>query len=115
MIDWARVEELRDEIGADCFGEVVNLFLAEVGDVVTRLRDNPDRSRLDVDLHFLKGGVLNLGFMAVSNLCTEGERLASSGQGDRFDISALVITYEQSKLAFLAECRSRLDMQVSAG
>ena len=115
MIDWTRVEELRDEIGADCFDEVVNLFLAEAGDVVTRLRDNPDISRLAVDLHFLKGGVLNLGFVAVSHLCTEGESLVSSGQGDRFDITALVTTYEQSRLAFLTEYQSRLAVRASAG
>lgn len=115
MIDWTRAEELRDEIGADSFGEVVNLFLAEVGDVVARLRDNPDTSRLGVDLHFLKGGVLNLGFISVSNLCTEGENLASTGQGDQFDITALVMTYERSRLAFLAEYQSRLDVQASAG
>ena len=115
MIDWTRVEELRDEIGADCFGEVVNLFLAEAGDVVTRLRDNPDISRLAVDLHFLKGGVLNLGFVAVSQLCTEGESMASTGQGDRFDITALVTTYERSRLAFLTEYQSRLAVQASAG
>jgi len=114
MIDWTRVEELRNEIGADCFDEVVNLFLTEAGDAVTRLRDNPDISRLAVDLHFLKGGVLNLGFVAVSNLCTEGKSLASTGQSERFDITALVITYERSKLAFLTEYPSRLEVQASA-
>ncbi|MDP5348318.1 MAG: Hpt domain-containing protein [Paracoccaceae bacterium] len=115
MIDWTRVEELQDEIGPDCFDEVVNLFLAEAGDVVARLRDNRDPSRLAVDLHFLKGGVLNLGFVAVSNLCAEGESLASTGQGDRFDITALVATYEQSRLTFLTEYESRLAVQTSAG
>ena len=30
MIDWSRVHELVDEIGAEDFGEVVELFLAEV-------------------------------------------------------------------------------------
>jgi hypothetical protein len=30
MIDWDRVQELRDEIGAEAFGEVVELFLEEV-------------------------------------------------------------------------------------
>lgn len=30
MIDWARIIELHDEIGADDFNEVVELFLSEV-------------------------------------------------------------------------------------
>ena len=30
MIDWPRVKELKDEIGAEDFGEVVDLFLEEV-------------------------------------------------------------------------------------
>lgn len=30
MIDWTRVDELRDEIGTDCFDEVVELFIEEV-------------------------------------------------------------------------------------
>ena len=29
MIDWARVSELRDEVGAEDFDEVVELFLEE--------------------------------------------------------------------------------------
>lgn len=115
MIDWTRVEELQNEVGPDCFDEVVNLFLAEAGDVVTRLRDYPDTAQLAVDLHFLKGGVLNLGFVAVASLCEEGESLASAGQGDRFDITVLVTTYERSKLAFLTEYETRLAVQPLAG
>ena len=30
MIDWTRVSELRDEIGAEDFGDVVEIFLEEV-------------------------------------------------------------------------------------
>ena len=34
MIDWARVSELRDEVGPEDFEEVLHLFLEEVEDVV---------------------------------------------------------------------------------
>ncbi len=37
MIDWERVAELQSEIGADGFGEVLELFLDEVEGVVMRL------------------------------------------------------------------------------
>ena len=34
MIDWSRVNELRDEVGAEDFEEVVELFLEEVEEVI---------------------------------------------------------------------------------
>ena len=37
MIDWERVRELRSEIGADDFAEVVEMFLSEADEAVTRL------------------------------------------------------------------------------
>ena len=35
MIDWERVRELRSEIGADDFAEVVEMFLSEADEAVT--------------------------------------------------------------------------------
>ena len=75
MIDWLRMAELRDEIGQDGFDEVVDVFLEEAGEVVIRL----DRGPTLEDLHFLKGSALNLGFVAVAQLCQEGERLLAAG------------------------------------
>ena len=46
MIDWARVRELKDEVGADAFDEVVELFLEEVEEVIVRLQGG-DRSQLE--------------------------------------------------------------------
>ena len=37
MIDWERVSELIDEIGAEDFGEVVELFLDEVDNAIQLL------------------------------------------------------------------------------
>ena len=42
MIDWARVSELRDEVGAEDFDEVVELFLEEVEEAIAALRDLTD-------------------------------------------------------------------------
>ena len=44
MIDWARVSELRDEVGAEDFDEVVELFLEEVDEAIAALRDLTDLS-----------------------------------------------------------------------
>lgn len=107
MLDWSRIDELRDEIGAEDFGDVVELFLEEVEEVISRLRTNPDREQLEQDLHFLKGSALNLGFSSFSILCQEGERLSCAGQPDLVDIAAIVEEYERSRDRFLAELPAR--------
>ncbi|MEP2716420.1 Hpt domain-containing protein [Pseudophaeobacter sp.] len=101
MIDWPRVKELRDEIGPDDFGEVVELFLEEVEEIITKLRGD-DRSQLEQDLHFLKGCALNLGFGGFSNLCLLGERKAAEGQGNTVDLPEILDSFEASKQEFLA-------------
>ncbi len=106
MIDWSRVTELRDEIGAEDFGEVVEIFLEEVETVLDKLRAG-DRNELEQNLHFLKGSALNLGFEQFSTLCQDGERLSSQGQSDGVDLPAVVTLYETSKTNFLTEMETR--------
>lgn len=100
MILWSRVTELRDEVGAEDFKEVIALFLDEVEEVIDRLRRDADRSQLEQDLHFLKGSALNLGFATFSDLCQDGERLAAGGDAASVDVAAIVEGYDQSKAAF---------------
>jgi HPt (histidine-containing phosphotransfer) domain-containing protein len=80
MINWARVVELREEIGAEDFDEVVELFLCEVEERVEHLDSEKPLSEIEEDLHFLKGSALNLGFTSFANLCHEGEIKAQTGQ-----------------------------------
>ena len=96
MISWDRVNELRDEVGAEDFKEVVELFLEEVEEVIERLRNNPEPARFEDDFHFLKGGALNLGFRALGDLCQKGEK-----QPDSVAVSSVIDTYEASKAEFL--------------
>lgn len=100
MIDWDRVEELREEIGAEDFGEVVDLFLDEVEEVIERLRAGPDMANLEADLHFLKGGALNLGFRAFSQLCQAGEAAAAAGKAETVDLNAILSSFAESKDVF---------------
>lgn len=80
MIDWERVAELRDEIGAEDFDEVVKLFLAEVDEAIDRLEAGTGNAKVvEEEMHFLKGAALNLGFQAVSALCQTGEKAAAQG------------------------------------
>ena len=102
------MNELRDEVGPDDFQEVIDLFLEEVEGVITRLREDTDRSQLEQDLHFLKGSALNLGFATFSDLCQDGERRAARGDADQVDIAAVVEGYEQSKTAFFDGLRDHL-------
>ena len=101
MIDWSRVHELRDEIGNDEFGEVVDLFIEEVDEEIDRLKGRRGMSDLDGRLHCLKGSALNLGFSDLSALCQEGEATAAQGNADLVDIDAIVGCYDRSRAAFL--------------
>jgi len=103
MIDWARVRELRDEIGADSFGEVVDLFLEEVEAEIAILRESLATDDLESRLHFLKGSALNLGFSEFAKKCQTGETAAANGAGGAVDVTDILASYDASKTVFLAE------------
>ena len=103
MIDWTRVKALRDDIGADEFDEVVEIFLEEVEDVTTKLRTAPVPADLEYDLHALKNGALNLGFTQLSTLCQSGETQAANGQGGAVDVHGIVALFDASRATFLSE------------
>jgi HPt (histidine-containing phosphotransfer) domain-containing protein len=101
MIDWTRVNDLREEIGDDSFAEVVELFLDEVEEVVMRLAAAPYPGSYEQDLHFLKGSAWNLGFASFGALCQDGERQAARGQAAAIDIRAVIDSYAASKALFI--------------
>lgn len=100
MIDWQRVSELRNEIGAEDFEEVVPLFLEEVAGVIDALRAGPDLTNLEEQLHFLKGSAMNLGFDAFSTLCSAGEKAAANGQAGEVNVAEILDCFEASKSIF---------------
>ena len=102
MIDWERVSELREEVGAEDFGEVVELFLEEVEEVISKLRTAPNPAEYEDDLHFLKGSALNLGFADFGALCQTGEKAAAEGRQAEVDITQVIASYGASKTSFLA-------------
>lgn len=101
MIDWARLNELRSEIGEDDLTEVVSLFLEEADEVVARIATLRTDSDLESQLHFLKGSALNLGLSDLASLCQDGERAAAQGHGVSIDLGRIAATYAASKAAFL--------------
>ena len=104
MINWHRVRELQEEIGAEDFAEVAEIFLDEVDEVIERIQ--ADASNLGADFHFLKGGALNLGFEVFAAQCAEKEREANAGKP--VDIAEAVDCYTESKTAFLTQLEGGL-------
>jgi len=102
MIDWNRVRELRDEIGAEDFEEVVALFLEETDTDIAALRADTEAAGVGARLHALKGSALNLGFAALAGLCQTGESAAALGATVTIDRDAILRCYAASKAAFLA-------------
>lgn len=103
MIDWNRISVLRDEVGAEDFDEVVELFLDEVEEVIARLRSGVDLGSLEQDLHFLKGSALSLGFEAFSTLCQQGETISAAGAAESVDIDEILDSFDASKEVFMTE------------
>jgi len=102
MIDWPRVTELRDEIGAEDFDDVVELFLEEVEIKIEELRKGAPEDTLETKLHFLKGSALNLGFSEFSTICQSGETAAVQGNFKAINIPATLASYDRSRRAFLS-------------
>ena len=108
MIEWSRINDLREEVGNEDFEEVVSLFIEEVEEVISRLSSNPDHRTLEHDLHFLKGSALNLGFKAFSDLCYRGEGDCANGKASSVDVETIVSVYRDSVRKFRAELSSHL-------
>ncbi|WP_456387825.1 Hpt domain-containing protein [Profundibacter sp.] len=100
MINWDRVNELKDEVGIDDFREVIAMFLEEVEDTMVRMIAVPDLAALEEDMHFLKGSALNLGFAHFSDLCQAGEKAAGNGQADTINLDDVFESYAASKSVF---------------
>ena len=108
MIDWSRVRQLQDEVGANEFEEVVQIFLDEVQETIDRLHQDTDRAEFEQNMHFLKGSALSLGFDRFSKLCQYAERNAAAGKASDVDLPALLAVYDNSKTVFFAEKAANL-------
>ena len=105
MIDWNRVDELREEVGDEAFEEVVALFLEEVDETVADISTITDSAQVRDVLHFLKGSALNLGFQSLADFCRDGE--SKVDQGETVQLSLIIERYRDSRRAFLAELSDR--------
>jgi len=103
MINWARVKELEEDIGAEDIEEVVEMFFDEVEEVINDLRRGNVGRNLAADMHFLKGSALNLGFDKLGHLCSDGEKLATNGQDKHVPVSQILSVYDASKVELLGQ------------
>jgi hypothetical protein len=81
MIDDARLEELRDEIGEDVLDAVLGMYVAEARETLATLDGCTDPQARDRALHFLRSGALNIGMLGV----------AEAADGSRPDVAAATI------------------------
>lgn len=97
MIDWTRVAELADEIGADDMDDVLGLFFEEAEDTLAALTTGLPPDRLAAALHFLKGSALNLGFSDLARACETGEGAIRDGRAP--DAAGIATLYAASRRA----------------
>jgi HPt (histidine-containing phosphotransfer) domain-containing protein len=99
MIDWPQVSQLRHEVSAEDFDEVVDLFFEEVEEITVRLANADQTTNLREDLHFLKGSALNLGFSAFAELSQLGESLCAKVAAKQVNVPEILSIYLGSKIA----------------
>lgn len=101
MIDWQRVDELKQSIGASIFDEVVVLFLEEADVFIARLTKASSATAMANDLHGLKGNALNLGFKELAELCHHSEIQIKAG-GPDVDVDRIKSCFATSRSQFLS-------------
>ncbi len=101
MIDWKRVEELREEIGEEDFAEVAGMFLEEADQTIGAMGHGLAADEVGDQLHFLKGSALNLGLSDLAAVCQDGERRAAAGEGAQVDLSRIAAIYHASRAALM--------------
>ena len=101
MIDWKRVEDLREEIGDDDFVEVADMFLEEADQTIRSLGAGMAPQDIEGQLHFLKGSALNLGLSDLAAVCQDGETRAAAGQGACVDLAQIAAVYHASRAALM--------------
>ncbi|MFN3527062.1 MAG: Hpt domain-containing protein, partial [Paracoccus sp. (in: a-proteobacteria)] len=86
-----RVLKMYNDVGAQEFGPLVALFLEETETRLTHLGASP--AQLLLDLHFLRGSALNLGFTNFGEVCLRAEEQLVDGQFDQVSRDDLIAAF----------------------
>lgn len=73
MIEWQRLEELRDDVGEEEIAGVIDLFLAEIRQALPGLAQSDAHGRVAL-LHSMKGSARNIGLYGFARICDDEER-----------------------------------------
>lgn len=93
MIDWARLNGLRADIGEEDFADVAMIFVAEITEHLDRLAADPARA-VAADFHFLRGSAANMGFVAMVEACRRAEAACLAGSTP--DLAGVADTFAAS-------------------
>ena len=102
MIDRARLEELREEVGNDDFAEVIELFCEEVAETLDRMAQGHSSSMAD-DLHFLKGSALNIGMSEVASLCAAVEAMIRDNGAASPNIGGIKTAFDKAQVELMRQ------------
>lgn len=100
MINWARIDELKEELGSEDFEEVFEIFLDEVAESVAGLQAAAGGDELAALLHSVKGNALTVGFRDLAVLAGAGE--TATLNGEKVDVATIATVHTQSIAAFAA-------------
>jgi HPt (histidine-containing phosphotransfer) domain-containing protein len=110
VIDQAVFNELKESVGADFVGELVNTFLEEAPGLIAQLRPAlaaGDRETFRRAAHSIKSNAATFGAMQLNMLAKELEFMARDDRlgdvGDKVEI--LETAYQQSIIALKELCR----------
>ncbi len=108
MIEWSRIDELRNMVGDRRFGDITRLFFHEIETELAGLRNGMVDGTLRQHLHSLKGGAASLGFQELSKRCEAAELAASQNQLEDADLKVITQTYQKSRVIFEQGLQQRL-------
>ncbi|MEL7211231.1 MAG: Hpt domain-containing protein [Pseudomonadota bacterium] len=100
MIDWTRIDDLKEELGDEDFEEVFEIFLDEVQDSVDSLEAAPTGQALEAILHSVKGNAVTVGFSKLAELAGAGE--VNAGQGADVNLQEITVAHTLSKEAYIS-------------
>ncbi|WP_179381263.1 Hpt domain-containing protein [Jannaschia marina] len=80
MIDHARIEELRAEIGSDDLSFIVTVYVDEARATLAQLRSGLPDEQCRRAVHFLRSGALNIGLRGIARLTAEMEDDLAAGR-----------------------------------
>lgn len=73
MIDWQRIEELKEDFGPDGLEDLLPVFVEEIQTAIAELSSDCGNQDIAAKAHFIKGSAANLGLTELTKLCAEIE------------------------------------------